>query len=80
MSILRPLKAVLVRAWKLGLESRHGVYNVQGGGKRADRHAVHGRTRLKIVPNHSCLTAACHPLYFVVKGDQVSHTRDTLCS
>ena len=23
---------------------------------------------LKIIPNHSCLTAACHPLYFVVRG------------
>ena len=26
---------------------------------------------LKIIPNHSCLTAACHSLYFVVRGDEV---------
>jgi len=28
-------------------------------------------TLLKIIPNHSCLTAACHRLYFVVRGDEV---------
>uniref|UniRef100_A0A6U5ZYU2 D-serine dehydratase n=1 Tax=Guillardia theta TaxID=55529 RepID=A0A6U5ZYU2_GUITH len=27
---------------------------------------------LKIVPNHSCLTAACHPLYYIVENDMVS--------
>mmetsp|Transcript_6703 Transcript_6703/g.10597 ORF Transcript_6703/g.10597 Transcript_6703/m.10597 type:complete len:91 (-) Transcript_6703:96-368(-) len=26
---------------------------------------------LEIVPNHSCLTAACHPLYYVVKDRKV---------
>lgn len=28
-------------------------------------------TLLKIIPNHSCLTAACHRLYFIVRGDEV---------
>lgn len=28
-------------------------------------------SRLRIIPNHSCLTAACFPQYYVVKGDQV---------
>ena len=26
---------------------------------------------LKIIPNHSCLTAACHPFYFVMRGQDV---------
>jgi hypothetical protein len=37
----------------------------------ADPGALPLGTLLKIIPNHSCLTAACHRLYFVVRGDEV---------
>jgi len=26
---------------------------------------------VRILPNHSCLTAACHPLYYILRGDKI---------
>jgi len=47
--------------------------DVSAGSKRRklDASAFPRGSLLKIIPNHSCLTAACHPLYFVVRGEEV---------
>ena len=58
--------------------SKRAQCGEQGGGgdsKRSKHNPDHGAlsrgTLLKIIPNHSCLTAACHSLFFVVRGDEV---------
>jgi D-serine deaminase-like pyridoxal phosphate-dependent protein len=55
---LRPLPFKLV-----SLSQEHG--------KMAGDHVLPVGTRLRIVPNHSCLTAALYDVYHVVDGDAV---------
>ena len=46
----------------------HGTVRC-GIDRDTDRHPV--GARLRIVPNHSCLTAAGYDRYYVVRGEQV---------
>jgi D-serine deaminase-like pyridoxal phosphate-dependent protein len=45
----------------VSLSQEHGILS---------RRLPWGR-RVRILPNHSCLTAACHDVYHVVRGDEV---------
>jgi D-serine deaminase-like pyridoxal phosphate-dependent protein len=47
------------------LSQEHGVVRVH-----ADSHTRVG-DQLRIIANHSCLAAACHDAYHVVRGDEV---------
>jgi D-serine deaminase-like pyridoxal phosphate-dependent protein len=49
----------------IGLTQEHGTLTGPGV------EALHPGTRLRIVPNHSCLSAACFDRYNVVRGTEV---------
>ncbi len=51
------------------LSQEHGKVQVRGG-LRPGEFPV--GSRLRIVPNHSCLAAACHPVYHALRGDLVA--------
>ncbi len=50
------------------LSQEHGIVAVE---READAAALVPGTRLRIVPNHSCLAAACFDRFAVVRGDRV---------
>ena len=52
-------------------DSKRSKHSLPAPDSVADHGAFPLGTLLKIIPNHSCLTAACHRLYFVVRGDEV---------
>ena len=47
------------------LSQEHGKVNIEGG------HQLSPGFKLRIIPNHSCLTANLYDYYNVVKGDEV---------
>ncbi len=49
------------------LSQEHGV--VRGAAEPIARHPI--GTRLRVIANHSCLAAACHPHYEVVRGEAI---------
>ncbi len=49
----------------VALSQEHGKVRVQGGLRSG---AFPLGSRVRIVPNHSCLAAACHPVYNTVRG------------
>lgn len=53
------------------LSQEHGVVRV---GERADVPALRVGTRLRILPNHSCLAAACFTHHHAVRGAEVVAT------
>lgn len=59
----RPITGLRVTS----LSQEHGVLHRDGPLDPAWRPG----TRFRIVPNHSCLAAACHDRYFVVRGAEV---------
>lgn len=59
----RPVDGLVV----VSLSQEHGVLRSE---RPLDRSWQPG-TRLRIVPNHSCLAAACFDRYHVVRGDEV---------
>jgi len=52
-----------------GLSQEHGKVSWKG----AETMPQIG-DRLRILPNHSCLSAACHPVYYVLRGMEVVDT------
>jgi D-serine deaminase-like pyridoxal phosphate-dependent protein len=48
----------------------HGIITARGNGPLDPSHFPIG-TKLRILPNHSCATAAQHPAYKIVEGSQV---------
>lgn len=51
------------------LSQEHGVIRVEGPWPSEDRWPV--GSRLRVVPNHSCLSAACFSEYQVIQGEAV---------
>ena len=47
------------------LSQEHGNINIEGGHQFSPGH------KLRIIPNHSCLTANLYDYYYIVKGDEV---------
>jgi D-serine deaminase-like pyridoxal phosphate-dependent protein len=59
----RPVEGLAVTS----LSQEHGVI----GSDRPLHRSWHPGTRLRILPNHSCVAAACFDRYHVVRGDEV---------
>lgn len=53
----------------MGLSQEHGKVKLEGGGLIPNIG-----DRLRILPNHSCLAAALHPVFFVVRESEVVET------
>jgi D-serine deaminase-like pyridoxal phosphate-dependent protein len=50
------------------LSQEHGI--IEGRSPiRFDEHPI--GSRLRVIPNHSCLAAACFPVYHVIEGEEV---------
>jgi D-serine deaminase-like pyridoxal phosphate-dependent protein len=68
-AIFSPDQRVHHRQLRLvSLSQEHGKVIVEGGLRPG---AFPVGSRLRIVPNHSCLAAACHPVYHAVRGREV---------